>query len=315
MQLLFQVMFAMTEGINQNVLFAFSASFLSVVFSILSFCVDRDQMSQEMVAVNYYLALEREDDGLHGLSALESLSSLRGVVLQEKEKLSIGLYRGWRQKLSRSLTELWQIPDKSIEIGNTLTTSTGTMTHIVHLMKREDIVDAQQMFQFGGQEVGRYGLLIAEQFYASRKVAVSKIFRSHFRLGRNFRIMFYCRDERRRRTTHQNVASNASGSFDEVQNRMEMVLREYFESEQQGDVNADWMEMKRAEIMEMMERLTMDNVAVAGQHMTTPGGTMEVEMVEYNESMNGKASDGVHQGNGDGINSLEGMGSLSISKT
>merc|ERR1712142_377177 len=138
------------------------------------------------------------------------------------------------------LTELWQIPDKSIEIGNTLTTSTGTMTHIVHLMKREDIEDAQQMFQFGGQDVGRYGLLIAEQFYASRKVAVSKIFRSHFRLGRNFRIMFYCRDERRRRTTHQNVASNASGSFDEVQNRMEMVLREYFESEQQGDVNADW---------------------------------------------------------------------------
>merc|ERR1719242_205478 len=117
--------------------------------------------------MNYYLALERQGDGALGLSpmspleSLSSMGSLDGVVLKEKEKLSIELYRGWRQKLSQSLTDIWQIPDKSIEIGNTLTTNTGTMTHIVHLMKREDIEDAQQMFHFGAEGVDRCGMLIA----------------------------------------------------------------------------------------------------------------------------------------------------------
>lgn len=319
-QLVFQVVYATTEGLNETVLFAFSASLLSVVFSILSYCIDNDQMSQEMVAVNYYLALERQGHGALGLSLESPSVSPRGVGLRTSEKLQIDRYRGWRQQLSRSLTELWQIPEKSIEIGNTLTTNKGAITHIVHLMKREDIEDAQHMFgDAESAEIGRYGnygISIAEQFYAMKRDAVNKIFRAHFRLRRQFQISFYCRSEK---TLKMKLAGDSapqhvvplysSGSFmesDGGQNRLKEALREYLESGHRGNDDGDWMEAKRAEVMKIMEGLAMANGTVAKQQITTPGNVMEIEMAEYNDSTNRNVG---------GIGRLEGMEPQSISNS
>merc|ERR1719242_1722435 len=201
--------------------------------------------------------------------------------LEEADKLKIEKYKGYREQLSFSLTELWQIPEKTIEIGNTKLTNNGAITHIVHLMKREDIEDGMRVF---GAEPSddRVEILIARQFYAMHRDAISHIFRAHFHLNSRFEVEFYGRREKRRRTlwskggdmklhsvpsTTLNSPSMSFGAGQSLSpqiHRLNKAMREYLESERNADTDSVLREMKRAEIMQLMEGMAMDNEQTPG---------------------------------------------------
>ena len=218
-QLFFQALYAATDGLTSTVLFASTASLLSVIGSVLSYCIERRSHEDEMVAVQYYLGLERqrtaspaapspiaipEEGGVDSTRSMTrggggaSVSSVGGEISND-EKLLILQNRGWRMKLSRSLTELWHIPEKTIEVGATLLTKNGAVTHIVHLMKPDDVEI------YGSEIVGVSAdfevtpMFIVRQFYGLRRVEVGEIFKSHFGLSEGFDVEFYDRSGKRKR--------------------------------------------------------------------------------------------------------------------
>ena len=138
-QLFFQALYASQGEVTSTVMFASTASLLSVIASILMWRIDRGQANDDdLVVVQYYLNLERnvlahhpsnldmeestmsEEGGHHGTRAVATVPTLNrggagmsmstaGGDLTLDEKLLILHNRGWRRKLSRSLTELSQL--------------------------------------------------------------------------------------------------------------------------------------------------------------------------------------------------------------
>ena len=102
-------------------------------------------------------------------------------------------------KLSRSLTANWHLPDKTIEIGNTVLTANGAITHIVHLMSKQSMTGyAEELF---GHSPDRTisASEIARRFDRVHRLEISKIFRSHFGLSDAFNVVFCDRISRSKR--------------------------------------------------------------------------------------------------------------------
>ena len=192
-------------------MFASAASLLSVISSLLSYCIEHRNDEDEMVAVQYYLGLERQPvaspgsptpeegagnktvrgiPGVDGVHRLNSVSSSEAAI-SDKEKKQILKFRGLRLKLSQSLTELWHIPSKTIEIGATVLTKSGAMTHIVHLMKSDDVEIYKSVVMADRLDIEVTETMIARRFYALRRDEVSEIFKSHFGLSEGFKVDFY----------------------------------------------------------------------------------------------------------------------------
>ena len=192
-------------------MFASAASLLSVISSLLSYCIEHRNDEDEMVAVQYYLGLERQPvaspgsptpeegagnktvrgiPGVDGVHRLNSVSSSEAAI-SDKEKKQILKFRGLRLKLSQSLTELWHIPSKTIEIGATVLTKSGAMTHIVHLMKSDDVEIYKSVVMADRLDIEVTETMIARRFYALRRDEVSEIFKSHFGLSEGFEVDFY----------------------------------------------------------------------------------------------------------------------------
>lgn len=133
-QLIFQALYAATSEFTSTLLFASVASLLSVFAAVLSYFINRDHNDVNMEAIQYYLSLEcnRTVDHQNTLeSPSTSMSTTVGSRIRGEirfaEKSKIEQYRGLRLKLSRSLTQFWRIPDKTIEIGATVLTKTGNV--------------------------------------------------------------------------------------------------------------------------------------------------------------------------------------------
>lgn len=145
-QLLFQALYASTGKVTTTVLFASTASLLSVIASALAYCIEHQKGIDDMVTVQYYLALGRapkvspqiavpakrpssnsvDTAGLEveeGTQRAVRPSLMRRHIdvtgrmgrsqsmtegeLSESERKKILKFRGLRMKLSQSLTELW----------------------------------------------------------------------------------------------------------------------------------------------------------------------------------------------------------------
>ena len=112
-QLIFQILYASVNGLSNSntVRFAFVASLLSVIASVLTYFINRDDNKIEMELVQYRLALECD----RTLSATPSSAvPVAGMMVEapnndivDEEDKKIRKYRGLRKKLSRSLTGFW----------------------------------------------------------------------------------------------------------------------------------------------------------------------------------------------------------------
>lgn len=239
-------------------MYASTASLLSVIAATLSYQISKRDQKTDKVAVHHYLALE-----CHRHS---------GTDITENEKMQISRFRGWRRRLSASLCEIWQIPKKSIEIGATVLTNHGAITHIVHLMPTEDIEAYKTGIsgdKLSDKKVEEIGLIITRTFYANHRFEINDIFRSHFSVGSDFTVEFFDRIEKGKRrlnpkgdvgldleqksphfeveSTSQVITSDDASDYEE---RIKIVFKEYFGDNVAGDVEA-----KKAKIMEWMESM------------------------------------------------------------
>merc|ERR1719206_1160882 len=155
-QLIIQIIYAFAIGtVTDNVAFAFIASMLSVISTLLSFTIDRRGVGDEtVVPIQYQLSLQCTRDPTNA-----------GNELTRAEKMNILTHRGRRLALARQLSTLWETHPKCVEIGSTVLGKRGARIHVVHFVASED---AQSI----------------ELCYANHEMQrrVSQILTKHFRL-------------------------------------------------------------------------------------------------------------------------------------
>ena len=183
-QLILQIMYAVSIGdVTNNAAFAFIASALSVIATLLSFCIDRRSAGEDaMQPVQYYLAIQctrtaATSDDMDGLDALETaaidVDAVNDHELTSSERSSILKNRGRRLALSRSLSALWETLPKCVEIGSTVLGKTSARVHVVHYV---DAGNADRV----------------ERCYASSEMQrrVRRIMTNHFELGQQFDVQY-----------------------------------------------------------------------------------------------------------------------------
>ena len=273
-------------------MFASTASLLSVIASVLGYWIQHKSDDHDTVAVQYHLALERhrvlspvaalsmEGATNSGSTSLTPSGGQSSAKMFEREKQLILQNRGWRLKLSQSLTQLWHslvnvfvilwtccsltnlkscarcghhaVPEKSIEIGSTLLTKTGAVTHIVHLMKKDDIEIYASEILGNREDTTMDELFIIGQFYAIRKEEVGAIFRDHFGLGDGFDVAFYCRKGKKKRALSVSIDSKtASPVFPPI---VTAALKDFFHGKGGKTFRAMTVEEKMAKMMKAAER-------------------------------------------------------------
>ena len=196
-QLMLQAAVYSSGEFSQSTLFATVSSLLSVFAASLSYFVDQKNKDDDMLAIHHYLELQCDRNASSGSATTLPIQTkeVKGNVITEDERELIKLYRGWRLKLGRSLTAFWHLPDKTIEIGNTVLTANGAVTHIVHLMNKH-VMKGYVKELLGNRPDGSVSALeIARRFYSVHRLEISEIFRSHFGLDDAFNVVFYDQEE------------------------------------------------------------------------------------------------------------------------
>ena len=189
-QLMLQAAVYSSGEFSQSTLFATVSSLLSVFAASLSYFVDQKNKDDDMVAINHYLELQCDRSAMSGTTQTKEVRGVRANVITEDERELIELYRGWRLKLGRSLTAFWHLPDKTIEIGNTVLTANGAVMHIVHLMNKH-VMKGYVKELLGDRLDGSVSALeIARRFYSVHRLEISEIFRTHFGLDDAFNVVF-----------------------------------------------------------------------------------------------------------------------------
>ena len=203
-QLIFQILYSFSIGdITDTVAFAFCASIISVIATLLSFWIDRED--EETKVVEYYLMTKcmrspalspisspsTDDGGVtstipRARTASSPYSDLSLEVgsndLSSEQRRAILENRGRTLALSFSLAALWEIQPKRIEVGQTVITKQGDRTHIVQYLYKSDLqIDAENRMD---------PHFYVQQFYAASSNDLSEIFRAHFSLDDCFNVHF-----------------------------------------------------------------------------------------------------------------------------
>ena len=217
-QLILQLTYSSHIGIiTQAVQWAFIASLLSITASTLSYLIDRD--GDELRPVQYYLSMQcqRIDDrlekdvddhldtdraltvrtygrnlDLQQLTQTRSLSSEQGRSnhLTKQENFNILRNRGRTQALGHSLAKLFQIQHKNIEIGSTLIHTTGTITHVVHMLYQTEIDIMEEELMKTGDQIKVSPHFYTQQLFESLQIEINDLFRDHFNLSEDFTVTY-----------------------------------------------------------------------------------------------------------------------------
>ena len=124
------------------------------------------------------------------LDTLQLSTSLFEGDMFPEERSNVERYRGLQKELSRRLTLFWGIPDESIEIGATVLTKAGSITHIVHLMQRDALdIYAEEMFK-DRDSLEVTPMSVIRRVYGLKNEEITKIFRDHFRFEKDSKVDF-----------------------------------------------------------------------------------------------------------------------------
>eukprot|EP00485_Elphidium_margaritaceum_P013914 CAMPEP_0202728732 /NCGR_PEP_ID=MMETSP1385-20130828/185775_1 /ASSEMBLY_ACC=CAM_ASM_000861 /TAXON_ID=933848 /ORGANISM="Elphidium margaritaceum" /LENGTH=2035 /DNA_ID=CAMNT_0049394983 /DNA_START=78 /DNA_END=6186 /DNA_ORIENTATION=+ len=205
-QLFVQLLYATYIGtVNQALMFAFTASLISVMNHSLGYCIDRKMREEgkNIVAVYYYLIMrcEKRTAALPANSALEdaefgigavrtavpvlpaspslswNVSGVARVKLTKKERKSITKNMGRRLQLTSAMAELFGINQRYIQIASTTLTTQGFISHIVHCVNRLEIGSAHSSPQH-----------YIDEMYQSVQLEIDDVFRTHYNLSGDFKV-------------------------------------------------------------------------------------------------------------------------------
>jgi len=159
-QLIIQIIYTVAiGGATDNVRFAFIASVLSVIATLLSFCLNRGDGDE--APAEYYLSVQctRGDRGLEATNKLT-----------DDEEQKIRKNRGKRLQLSKALATMWHIPSKCIEIGATVLGDHGARVHVVHYNGNAQAIELKY-----GEMQGRVTQMLTQHFELSDEFRVEFI--------------------------------------------------------------------------------------------------------------------------------------------
>jgi len=178
------------------------------------------------------------------------------------------------KKLGRSLTQLWGIPEGTIEVGHTVVTKKGAITHIVHFMKRDDI-SAYSEALYGDEDDHLSPWLIIRQFYESKKRDLCGIIRTHFGLSDEFIVSVCNRSSVRQNSIKKSVRGASAFSSGDPRGRasphsttslmqrdgpsggggISPILRNFFDFGRGDTLSTTAFEEKRANLLEIVDRM------------------------------------------------------------
>ena len=259
-QLVVQIVYAVAiDRVTDNAAFAFIASMLSVVATLLSFVIDSDRRSvgdDAMIPIQYYLSLQctrsapeelhvgvggRISPHIDDLGVLEmgiSPGSVRNLT--STEKTNILKHRGRRLALSLSISALWETQPKCIEIGSTVLGKSGARIHVVHFVNAGNVEAVQRCLT--NQETQQQ---------------ISKILTAHFELNKHsFRVECVSFEHGQRGTVSGPVASQQTSRGEElagwsIRDRLKSLIDEYVNYQQ--DTLAS-NELKRQFVLDVVDR-------------------------------------------------------------
>jgi len=181
-QMTFQLLYTVSIGtLSNGVIFAFLTSFLSVLSAVLSHVLDKDELDTKVV--KYYLTMQK------AIASPRSTGDDNGdtctiSVLKQSERISILKNMGRRNRLSIELSELFAIPKKNLQVGNSIVSKYGVITYIVHFINDSDLKQISATATESGDcyKVKEY----MEQLYASCGQEINAVFQKHFGLDYRF---------------------------------------------------------------------------------------------------------------------------------
>eukprot|EP01084_Bolivina_argentea_P127095 224844_1 len=223
-QLLLQILYIYTiKDITNAVAIAFSASVLSVIVSTLSYLIERDVSGTKVV--QYYLSTscterikrnnrshsnDNDDEIEFGFLKQLSTWNRKGELkrakeiesvskshyeydkISEQERINLINNRGRTQALGESIAEIFGITPKNIEIGYSMITKYGLITHVVHFVYESDMQTMETEIQSDMinslLKINVSSKFFTSQLYASVKTEINQIFRDHFQLNEDFTV-------------------------------------------------------------------------------------------------------------------------------
>ncbi len=197
-------------------------------------------------------------------TAAAGSEALGGNDLTKSEERLILKHRGRTLALSRGIAKIWSTQSKSIEVGTTLLTKQGAVTHIVHYL------DTAEFLQFVSDNQPKHKhdvtpYCFVRRVYGLLNDQMQQLFQDHFGVGTCFKIQFLDRIQMNRRDVDgedkDDVDRGMGGGdvFDgEAQRKMERQIVEYFKSGN-GRVS-----MKRRNIMSLVEMVESHEAVDSG---------------------------------------------------
>merc|ERR1712228_897239 len=102
--------------------------------------------------------------------------------IMKEEKLQIVINKGKRKKFATNIAELFGIPRKNIQIGNSIITKQGVISHIVHFVSNSDLEQLGVALDEESVSIDKY----IDMLYSSLSREVNQVCRRHFGLSDDF---------------------------------------------------------------------------------------------------------------------------------
>lgn len=150
-------------------------SLLSMICTFLQYLIDRDR-GDNLLAAEYYLMIQCDRSQITvPLSGLKQDLNF-GNDLSKSEEKSIEKHRGRTLSLSKEMAKIWQTQPKSFEIGCTVLTKQGAVTHIVQYLDRNKM------------ESNMTSISYVRRQFASLKSEITNMIQKHFELDSCFNV-------------------------------------------------------------------------------------------------------------------------------
>ena len=169
-QAIYTVALIRTQGKTTTaVQLAFVASSLSIIASTLTYMIERD--ASDTKVIQYHITT-------HRIPTTDTIN--------DYEKKKIKDNRGRARALGEGIAEVFGIAAKNIEVGSSMITKHGVITHIVHYLYDEDLETMQQ--ELVDNQIMVTPKYFVSQLFATLKEDINDLFCNHFTLDNDFEV-------------------------------------------------------------------------------------------------------------------------------
>merc|ERR1712176_1725184 len=144
-------------------------------------------------------------------------------VMTFDERRNLVHNRGRTQALGESIAEVFGIPTRNIEVGHSMITKYGISTHIVHYVYDIDLETMEEELlneNMSNNQIGVTPKYFVSQLFTSLEPDITRVFRKHFELNKDFQVTFQRRLGIRKRTLTEQKNDDIDGRRSKILKRV-----------------------------------------------------------------------------------------------